>query len=67
MHLPKEEVTFIEVECNVCDTIMKWEDWSREWVCPQCGNRAFQTDDCAPDEIYFEHGPGDDWDEYWDD
>ena len=61
----KDELTITEVCCNVCDTLMAWTDEFREWVCPKCGNRAFQTDDCAPDEIYFEHGPDDDYEEIY--
>lgn len=63
----KDEVTFDEVRCNVCDTLMKWTDEFREWVCPECGNRAFQTEDCAVDEIYYEHSPDDDYEEVYDD
>lgn len=63
----KDEVTFDEVRCNVCDTLMEWTDEFREWVCPECGNRAFQTEDCAADEIYYEHGPDDDYEEVYDD
>ena len=68
MNLSKEEVTFEldDVYCNVCDTQMVWQDDIREWICPECGNRAFQTDDCGSDEIYFEHGPNDDYSEYYD-
>ena len=64
-NLSKEEVTFEEVYCNVCDTLMIWEDDTREWVCPVCGNRAFQTDDCGVDELYFEHSPDDDYEEVY--
>lgn len=63
----KNEVTFDEVRCNVCDTLMEWTDEFREWVCPECGNRAFQTDGCAADEIYYEHSPDDDYEEVYDD
>ena len=62
----KEEVTFSEVHCNICGELMDWEDDIREWVCPVCGNRAFQTDDCEDNELYFEHYPEDDYDEYYD-
>ena len=67
MKLSREEITFKidEVCCNVCDTGMIWQDDTREWVCPECGNRAFQTDDCGRDEIYFEHGPDDDYEEVY--
>ena len=64
-NLSKDEVTFGEVFCNICDTLMDWEDCTREWVCPECGNRAFQTTDCAADEIYYEHGPNDDYEEVY--
>ena len=63
--LSKDEVTFEEVNCNMCDTLMEWEDCTREWVCPKCGNRAFQSDDCAADEIYFEHNPDDDYEDVY--
>lgn len=65
--LSGDEVTFDEVECVVCDTIMDWDEESREWVCPECGNRAFQTTWCGPDQIYFEHGPNDDYSIFYDD
>lgn len=61
----KDELTISEVYCNVCDTLMNWTDEYREWVCPTCGNRAFQTDDCAIDELYFEHSKEDDYDEVY--
>lgn len=66
-HKSKEELTIEKVHCNVCDILMDWSDVFREWICPECGNRAFQTDDCGVDEIYFEHGPGDDYEEVYDD
>ena len=67
MNLSREEVTFPldDVDCIVCETRMIWSDDSREWICPQCGNRAFQKLDCASDEIYYEFGPDDDYDEYY--
>ena len=67
MNRSKNDVTFEidKVFCVVCDTRMDWSDEFREWICPECGNRAYQTDDCGPDEIYYEHGPDDDYDEYY--
>ena len=44
---------------------MNWSDETREWICPECGNRAFQDYDCGPDEIYYEHNSKDDYDEYY--
>lgn len=67
MNLSRDEVTFDEVECIVCETLMEWKDDTREWVCPTCGNRAFQDSTCDRDEIFFEHRPDDDYDEYYDD
>lgn len=67
MNLSREEITLDEVECCRCDTLMIWEDDSREWVCPNCGNRAFQDHTCGPDEVYFEYGPDDDYDEMYGD
>ena len=68
MNRSREELTFKpdEVTCVICDTQMIWTDKLREWVCPKCGNRAYQSKDCGPDEIYFEHGPDDQYDEYYD-
>lgn len=66
MNLSKDEVTFEEVECCRCDTIMIWQDDVREWVCPECGNRAFQDHTCGVDELYFEYGPDDDYDDVYD-
>ena len=61
--LGRNEVTFglDEVTCVICDTVMKWNDSNREWVCPKCNNKAFQSHDCKADEIYYEHGPHDDY------
>ena len=61
--LGRDEVTFGlgEVTCVVCNTVMKWSDETKEWVCGKCGNRAFQTHDCKTDEIYYEYGPEDDY------
>ena len=68
MNLSRDEVSFDldEVFCNVCDIQMAWSDETREWICPNCGNRAFQDWSCGPDEIYYEHGPSDDYSEYYD-
>lgn len=67
MNRSREDITFEidKVFCIVCDTKMKWSDETREWICPECGNRAFQDYGCGPDEIYFEHSPDDDYDEYY--
>lgn len=67
MNRSREDVTFEidKVFCIVCETKMKWSDETREWICPECGNRAFQDYGCGPDEIYFEHSPEDDYDEYY--
>ena len=67
MNKSKEDLTIREVDCIVCETEMIWSDVTREWVCPKCGNRAFQTYDCGPDEIYYERSPEDDYDEYYED
>lgn len=61
----REEPTIDEVYCNICDVLMNWEAEEREWVCPECGNRAFQDHTCGPDELYFEHTPGE-YEEYYD-
>lgn len=65
MNRSREEVTFDlnDVECIVCETKMIWSDDTRDWICPNCGNRAFQDQSCGPDEIYFEHTPDDDYDD----
>lgn len=67
MNRPREDLTFDidDVECVVCDTKMIWDDESRTWDCPNCGNTAWQTYDCNDDEIYYEHGPHDDYGEYY--
>lgn len=67
MNRSREDLTFDvnDVDCIVCDERMVWDDESREWVCPKCGNTAFQTYDCGEDEIYYEHGPADDYEEYF--
>ena len=61
MNKNREEVTLKleEVTCVVCNAEMIWTDTTREWICPKCGNRAFQDESCAPDEIYYEYGPVD--------
>ena len=67
MNRSREELT-IEldaVSCNCCDTQMEWSDEFREWICPQCGNLAFQDETCGVDELYFEHSPDDDYEEYY--
>ena len=66
MNKSKKEITFENIDCIVCETEMVWCDDIREWICPKCGNRAFQTDDCGPDEIYFERTPDDDYEVYYD-
>lgn len=67
MNRSREDVSFEinELYCIVCEHKMDWSDETREWICPECGNRAFQTYDCGEDEIYFEHSPEDDYDEYY--
>ncbi len=67
MNLGRDEVSFEidKVFCIVCDTKMNWNDDTRDWVCPECGNRAFQDTSCGKDEIYYERGPDDDYDEYF--
>lgn len=67
MNKSRDEVTFNldDVECIVCESKMIWSDETRDWVCPKCGNRAFQDQSCGPDEIYYEHGPDDDYDEVY--
>lgn len=63
----REDLTFDvnDVDCVVCGERMVWDDDTRDWTCPKCGNTAFQTYDCGPDEIYYEFGPEDDYDEYY--
>lgn len=67
MNRSREEVTFDlnDVECIVCETKMIWSDDTRDWICPNCGKRAFQDQSYGPDEIYFEHTPDDDYDEVY--
>lgn len=67
MNRSKEDLTIKEVDCIICETEMIWDDETREWVCPECGNRAFQTYDCGLDEIYYERSPDDDYDKYYED
>ena len=68
MNRSREDLTFNidEIDCAVCGTTMIWSDETRDWTCPECGNTAYQTYDCASDEIYYEHGPHDDYGEYYD-
>ena len=40
------------VTCVVCETVMEWSEESREWICPECGNRAFEDKE---GHIYYEH------------
>ena len=50
-----DEVTLDEVCCNMCDTKMNWVDEENSWVCPTCGNAAWQDETCGPDELFFEN------------
>lgn len=51
-----------EVYCNICDTQMEWVEDENQWVCPACGNCAFENNG----DLYFEHSPNDDYEEYYD-
>ena len=53
----KRNTNFQELSCIVCNAPMNWDSTDKEWVCLKCGNRAFQTDDCSLDEVYYEHTP----------
>ena len=68
MNRSREDVTFDinDVECIRCQATMVWSDETRDWTCPNCKNTAYQTyEDCGPDEIYYEFGPDDDYDEIY--
>ena len=56
MRRGRNEVTFglDEITCVVCDTKMVWSDEEFGWKCPKCNNFAYQCEDCAADELYFE-------------
>lgn len=51
-----------KVICNVCGEEMIWDGDNKEWACPCCFNSAFQKGN----EIYYEHGGDDDYEEYYD-
>ena len=50
------------IKCNVCDEVMVWNEKGREWVCPECGNRAFRD---KKNDIYYEHQSRDEYDEIY--
>lgn len=41
-----------EIRCPVCGGVMEWLADMREWICQDCGNRAFKTKD---GQIYCEY------------
>lgn len=40
------------VLCPICDSVMVWNEETKELVCPECKNRAILENNGL---IYFEH------------
>lgn len=38
--------------CPICGDIMVWNDETKEWICPECNNRAVLEKNGL---VYFEH------------
>lgn len=42
----------IELVCPICGDVMDWLEDTKEWICPDCGNRAFRD---KSGQIYYEY------------